>query len=209
MDATLPRAGRMASLFSRSTVFMTPRFQRSPTLLDHFPCELGLTDGSRVLLRRLSEHDGPALFEFFQRLPGGLRRLAWDDLDNRDVVESWARDVDFDSTLPLIAVDGATIIADATLHYRSRGPLRLVGRIRWFIDPEYRGRGLAASLAGRLIKVARENGLRYLSCMLATEFEAADIKALESRGFVATHFPEFGTDPDGGAADLTYLTCKL
>ena len=178
-------------------------------MADHFPCELGLTDGSRVLLRRLSEHDGAALFEFFQRLPAGLRRLAWDDIDNRDVVEGWARGVDYEATLPLVALDGAKIIADATLHYRERGPLRLAGRIRWFIDPDYRGRGLAAAFAGRLITVARENGLRYLSCMLATDFEEPDVKALESRGFTATHFPGYGTDPDGAPADLTYLVCKL
>ena len=176
---------------------------------DHFPCELGLNDGSRVLLRRLSEPDGPALFDFFQRLPAGLRRLSWDDVDNRQVVESWAQNIDIESTLPLVAIDGSKIIADATLHYRDRGPLRLVGRVRWFIDPEYRGRGLAASLAGRLITVARENGLRFLSCMLATDFEASDVKALESRGFVAVHFPKYGTDPDGEPADLTYLTREL
>jgi GNAT superfamily N-acetyltransferase len=176
---------------------------------DHFPCELGLNDGSRILLRRLAEHDGAALYDFFQRLPLGLRRLAWDDLDDRALVEGWARTVDYESTLPLIALDGARIIADATLHYRDRGPLRLVGRVRWFIDPEYRGRGLAATLAGRLIAVARENGLRYLSCMLAPRFESADLRALESRGFVSTPFPGYGTDPDGEPEDLAYLVCKL
>ena len=92
---------------------------------DHFPCEVGLNDGTRVLLRPLAEHDGHALFNFFQRLPEGLRRLAWDDVDDRDTVESWAREVDYEATLPVIALDRARIIADATLHYRRRGPLRL------------------------------------------------------------------------------------
>lgn len=176
---------------------------------DHFPCELGLTDGSRVLLRRLTPGDGATLFEFFQRLPEGLRRLAWDDLESREVVESWARDLDYESTLPLVAVDGSKIIADATLHYRARGPLRLVGRVRWLIDPEYRGRGLAPVLAERLITVGRENGLRFLCCMLAPRYEGRDIEALESRGFEATPFADYGTDPDGEPEDLTHLRCRL
>jgi len=176
---------------------------------NRFPTEIGLNDGSRVLLRRLTPGDGSALFEFFQRLPAGLRRLAWDDLDNRELIESWARNIDYESSLPLVAVDGSRIIAETTLHYRDRGPLRLVGRVRWFIDPEYRGRGLAASLAAQLISVGRNNGLRFLSCTLATRFEDRDVSALESRGFVATHFPDYGTDPDGAPEDLTYLTCKL
>jgi hypothetical protein len=175
----------------------------------HFPSEIGLNNGTRVLLRRLEEHHGSALFDFFQRLPLGLRRLAWDDLDNRELVESWATKVDYESTLPIIALDAAKIIAEATLHYRKRGPLRLVGRIRWFIDPEYRDHGLAGMLAGRMIEIGRENGLHHLCCMLATRFEEKDINALEGRGFVATSFPEYGTDPDGAPEDLTYLTCKL
>ena len=52
----------------------------------HFPSEIGLNNGTRVLLRRLTELDGNALYDFFQRLPLGLRRLAWDDLDDRDLV---------------------------------------------------------------------------------------------------------------------------
>jgi GNAT superfamily N-acetyltransferase len=176
---------------------------------DHVPCEVGLKDGTRVLVRRLAQSDGAALYAFFQRQPVELRRLAWDDVDNRDLVEAWARDVNYESTLPLIAVDGTKIIADATLRYRERGPLRLVGRVRWFIDTEYRGRGLGTSLANRLITVARENGLRFLSCMLSTRLESRDIEILTERGFAATHFPGYGTDPDGAPEDMTYLVCKL
>ena len=176
---------------------------------NRFPCEIGLNDGSRILLRRLTSGDGQALYDFFQRWPAGLRRLAWEDLDNRELIESWAADIDNESSLPLVAVDGSKIIAETTLNYRDRGPLRLVGRVRWFIDPDYRGRGLASSLAAQLIDVGRNNGLRYLSCTLATRFEDRDIQALESRGFVATHFPDYGTDPDGAPEDLVYLTCRL
>ncbi|HLU50383.1 MAG TPA: GNAT family N-acetyltransferase [Planctomycetota bacterium] len=176
---------------------------------DPFPVEVGLKDGTRVLIRRLTEHDGPALWAFFERQPMELRRLAWDDVTNRDLVESWAAEVNYETTLPLVAVDGTRIVADATLHYRDRGPLRLVGRVRWFVDSEYRGRGLGKSLAQQLINVARENGLRYLSCMLATRHEARDIEILEERGFVATHFPGYGADPDGAPEDMTYLVCKL
>jgi GNAT superfamily N-acetyltransferase len=176
---------------------------------DHFPCEVGLKDGTRVLVRRLTESDGPALWAFFQRQPLELRRLAWDDVSDRDLVESWARNVDYESTLPMVAVHGSKIIADATLRYRPRGPLRLSGRVRWFIDADYRGRGLGTILANLLIQVGRENGLRHLTCMLSKRLESRDIEILRERGFSSHEFPGYGTDPDGSPEDLTYLVCAL
>src|SRR6476619_310180 len=105
---------------------------------DQFPQEAVLRDGRRLLIRPFHQNDTDALYSFFQRLPAEVRRFAWDRIDNRALVESWGRELDYAMVLPLSALDGTTIVADATLHRRHGSPLRLVGRVKWLIDPQYR-----------------------------------------------------------------------
>ena len=174
-----------------------------------FPQEAVLRDGRRVLIRPFAEHDTPALFAFFQRLPPQIRRFAWDNIDDRALIEAWGRNIDYSRVLPLIAVAGNEIVADATLHCRERGPLRLVGRIRWLLDPDYRGQGLGITLVNYFISIARDRGLRHLSCMPLAELEQDAIKTLVDLGFEQTLIPDYGADPDGRAYDMVKLVLKL
>ena len=94
-----------------------------------YPQEAVLRDGRRVLLRPFTSKDTSALFEFFQHLPAAYRRFAWDPIESRSTIESWGENIDYDKAFPLLALDGTRIVADATLHRRERGPLRLAGRV--------------------------------------------------------------------------------
>ena len=175
----------------------------------HYPQEAVLRDGRRVLLRPFAEKDVDALYEFFHRMPTEYRRFAWDNLDNRSLIETWGRNIDYGKVFPLIASDGSRIVADATLHVREGGPLRLVGRIKWMIDPEFRGAGLGTILVNHLIHVAQDRGLRHLSCMLISDLEADAVETLEGLGFSSYVQPGYGTDPDGNQHDMTKLILKL
>lgn len=174
-----------------------------------FPEEAVLRDGRRVILRPFTEKDVEALYDFFHRMPMAYRRFAWDQVDNRQLIESWAQNIDFARVFPLLAWSGNRIIADATLHRRKGGPLRLVGRLRWMIDPEYRGIGLGTLLVNHLIDIGRGAGLRHLSCMLISDLEADAVKTLETLGFKGYIEPGYGTDPDGNQHDMTKLVLKL
>ena len=174
-----------------------------------YPQEVSLRDGRRLLLRPLGPNDADELWEFFQRLPADVRRFAWDRIDNRATVEQWTKNIDYDRVFPLLALDGTRIVADATLHYRENGPLRLVGRIKWLVDPEWRNVGLSTALIGQFIGIARENGLHHLSTLLISDLEAKAIQVLGDLGFSATNLPAYGVDPDGGAHDMTFMILKL
>lgn len=176
---------------------------------ERFICEAVLCDGKRLLLRPFREGDADALWEFFQRLPSDVRRLAWDDIWNRSLIDHWARTIDYGKVLPLLAWDGSRVVADATLHRRKGSPLRLVGRVKWLIDPEYRNRGLGRLLANRFITIARNEGLHHLTCMLIDDIERDAIEVLSGLGFTKTVIPGYGTDPDGGKHDMTKMVLRL
>ena len=157
-----------------------------------YPQEAVLRDGRRVWIRPFSENDVEALYEFFHNLPSDYKRFAWDMVDNRT----------------LIALNGRQIVADATLH-RLGGPLRLVGRIKWMMNPAWRGVGLGTTLVNHLVEIARDRGLRHVNCMLISDLEADAVKTLEGLGFRSFVQPEYGTDPDGNQHDMTKLILKL
>ncbi len=174
-----------------------------------YPQEATLRDGRRVLIRPFAATDVDALYDFFHRMPIEYRRFAWDNVDSRPLIESWGRDIDYGKVFPLIALDSSRIVADATLHRREGGPLRLVGRVKWMLDPAFRGAGLGMILVQQLIKIARERGLRHLSCMLISDLEADAVQTLEGLGFSSLVQPGYGTDPDGNQHDMTKLILKL
>ncbi len=176
---------------------------------DRFPMEAVLRNGKRVLIRPFTQSDTTDLYSFFQRLPAQLRRFAWDNIDDRGLVETWGRNIDYDKVLPLIAINGQRLVADATLHRRERGPLRLVGRVKWLIDPDYRGQGLGTTLVNSFISIARKQGLRHLTCMPIAELEEDAIRTLEGLGFESYPIRGYGTDPDGRQYDMVKLVLKL
>jgi GNAT superfamily N-acetyltransferase len=173
-----------------------------------YPQEAVLRDGRHVLIRPFTATDVDALYDFFHRLPSGYKRFAWDNVDSRALIETWGRAVDYDKVFPLLAVDGHHVVADATLH-RLRGPLRLVGRIKWMLDPAYRGVGLGTTLVNQLITIARERGLRHVNSLLISDLEADAVETLETLGFKSIVHPGYGTDPDGNQHDMTKLVLKL
>jgi GNAT superfamily N-acetyltransferase len=176
---------------------------------DRFPQEAVLRDGRHLLIRPFTQSDTEALWEFFRSLPPEVRRFAWDRIDQRSVVESWGRDLDYDRVMPLIALHGRRIVADATLHRREGSPLRLVGRIKWLLDPAYRGLGLGLTLVNQFIRIAKINGLRHLTCFLVADFEADAVRTLTDLGFASYLIPGYGTDPDGNQHDMVKMVLRL
>ena len=174
-----------------------------------FPQEAVLRDGRRVHLRPFAKRDVGPLFEFFKRLPESSRRFAWDRVGDRATIERWGVELDYAKVFPLLAVSGARVVADATLHRREQGPLRLTGRVKWSIDPEYRGAGLGSLLVNHFIDSAKRIGLKHLNCMLISDLEADAIRVLAELGFRSYEIPGYGADPDGNEHDMTYMVLKL
>ena len=135
-------------------------------LLKRYPRAAELRDGTTVILRPLVAEDEQALLALFAGIPDEEIINLRDNVAEPTVVRGWCRHINYERVLPIIAEADGAIVADATLHRRRVGPLRDVGRLRGYVHPAYRRRGLGAVLLHELIEIARLLGLTQLAVEL-------------------------------------------
>ena len=107
----------------------------------------------------------------------------------------------------LLLVDDDEMVRDYV--HPEVGPLRLVGRVKWLIDPDFRGIGLGATLVNLLMHAAHERGLRHLTCMLISDIEQDAIEVLTELGFQEHRVAGYGADPDGNRHDMSLLIFRF
>jgi GNAT superfamily N-acetyltransferase len=122
------------------------------------------------------------LYAFFARVPAEDRLFLRDDVSKREVFEAWARDLDYDKVLPLVAEVGDNIVGDATLHRRKTGWTSHVGKVRIVVDKDYRGKGLGTVLLEEVIAFAKRAGLELLVAEIMAN-QRATIAAFRAQGF--------------------------
>ncbi|TNF74381.1 MAG: hypothetical protein EP299_07225 [Acidobacteria bacterium] len=64
-------------------------------------------------------------------------------------------------------------------------------------------------MVNNFISVARDHGLRHLTCMPIAELEEDAIQTLSDLGFEKIPIAGYGTDPDGAQYDMVKLVLKL
>lgn len=122
--------------------------------LDTYQKEARLKDGSKALLRPMVKEDGEALYEFFKAVSDEELRYLRDDVKSRLVIEKWAKSLDYAKTLPVLAIKGDTIIADATINRRRSGWKWHLGTVRIFVHNDYRNLGLGELMVDELARIA-------------------------------------------------------
>lgn len=152
-------------------------------MLEQYPKKVTLRDGTKATIRPLKAHDAAALFELFKSMSPESRRFVYDDVTKKSVIEGWCKNLHYETVLPLIVEVNGKIVADATLHRRSFGPMRHLGRIRIVVHDEYLGKGIATLLCSELLEIAGKSKLKGLTCMMVEKEEGAAIEALEALGF--------------------------
>lgn len=152
-------------------------------LRNRYPRSVELKDKTIVKIRPIKADDEQKLFEFFGRLPLPERRLFKDDVTDRNVVRAWTQKINYESVLPLLAVEQDRIVADASLHREKRGWMAHVARIRISVDPDARGRGLATCLINEFIEIAPKLGIYILDAEILAEQKGA-MKVFEDQEFI-------------------------
>ncbi len=142
-------------------------------ILEPYPKTVALKDRSKVVIRPLHHDDVKAFHEFFCDIPETERLFMKHRVIDLDVIRAWCRNIDYARNLPLLALQADKIVGDATLHQQQGGWKRHIGRISVVVRPALRGKGLAGTLLGELIDIARHLGLEHVEAEFMGEQEAA------------------------------------
>jgi GNAT superfamily N-acetyltransferase len=151
-------------------------------ILERYPKTTKLKDGTSVTLRPLKATDEKAFHTFFVAVPDTERILFKHRVTDPVVIHEWCQAIDYGKILPLLAVAGDQIVADASLHQTLGGWKRHIGRVSVVVHPKHRGKGIAGILVSELIDIARNVGLEKLEAEFLGSQKAAR-RVFEERGF--------------------------
>ncbi|MCZ7661491.1 MAG: GNAT family N-acetyltransferase [Thermoleophilia bacterium] len=154
----------------------------SEVQLDRFRKVVKTKDGSLVVLRPLASEDGEKLATMFASVSESDRRVLKHDVTNKELVVSWAENVDPEDVFSLVAQIDDEIVADATLHRNPGTSMAHVGEIRIVIGRRMRGKGLGMVMLEELLALAEKLGLEQLQAMVPVGSTIAQ-RAFEEAGF--------------------------
>jgi GNAT superfamily N-acetyltransferase len=154
--------------------------------------------------------DTAALLEFFRGIPDEERYFLKDDVASDAVIESWARHLDYDRALPLLAFDGDRVCADGVL-IRHRGNARShYAEVRIVVDPAYRERGLGTAVLKELIDIAWDAEIESVQGEFVTGMQDDALRAVKALGGVESgQITDAYRDQAGHPHDLVFLRVPL
>jgi RimJ/RimL family protein N-acetyltransferase len=164
-------------------------------MLNEYPKEVTLRDGSKVTMRPVVKEDEEALYQFFKGMSKEDRLYLRDDVADRKIINGWMENIDYEK-----------VFADATLHRNPHGWMRHVGEIRMSVAGSHRGKGLARIIAAEIFQQAVGFGLDKLVAEMLT------IQKNAQRVFMRLGFQEeailkdHGMDATGKKHDLIIMS---
>ena len=177
--------------------------------LERYPKEITLRDNARVVLRPMVPEDADALWSFLRQLPEIDKSHFHEDVDRREEVERWARSLDYDAALPILAIQGGRVVGSVTLYRNKTGWKQRVGIVRILIAPDTRHLGLGTAMIREIRHLGEKVALNYLLAEVIEEREAA-VRALERMGFEkAAVYRNFVNDRKGQPHNLVVLLHPL
>lgn len=173
--------------------------------LNTYQKEAVLKDGTKILLRPMVLEDQKALYEFFKAVSEEEARYLRDDVKSRLLIESWAKNIDYSRTLPILAIKDDIIVADATINRRRSGWKWHLGTVRIFVHNDYRNRGLGELMVDELTRIAYRLGIEKLILEIP-DTNTAVINTFTKVGFHrAAVIPNMVKDRQNMPVDLAVL----
>ncbi len=173
--------------------------------LNTYQKEAILKDGTKILLRPMVIEDQDALYEFFKAVSEEEARYLRDDVKSRLLIESWAKNLDYSRTLPILAIKDDIIIADATINRRRSGWKWHLGTVRIFVHKDYRNLGLGELMVDELARIAYRLGIEKLILEIP-DTNIAVINAFTKAGFHrAALIPNMVKDRQNMPVDLAVM----
>jgi L-amino acid N-acyltransferase YncA len=147
-----------------------------------YPMEVALRDGVAIHVRPMELKDGPAVLAFFRALPEEDRLFLRDDVTRPEWLDRFVRKIDYNSMVPLVALLGSKVVANAALYRPLHGWSTHVGEIRVAVAREMQGKGLGTILVRELVRIATNAGLEKMVAAVVDNQQGAR-RAFEKLGF--------------------------
>lgn len=184
---------------------MTTAKSKQATEGSEYPQTLKLRRGRAVQVRPMQPDDADRLHGFFCGIPEEDLLFLRRDVTDRDVIESWARDVAAGQTFTLLAEQDGRVVGEASVH-RSRVPWSThVGEIRVVVDAGQRRSGLGTVLVQRTFMEALRQGIEKMVAEMTPDQKGA-INVFQKLGFrVEGLLRDHVRDRKGGKHDLVVM----
>jgi RimJ/RimL family protein N-acetyltransferase len=179
------------------------------TDLNEYPKSFELNNGEQLKLRPMRPDDRDRLFAFFRALPSRSRRFFKHDVTQREVITNWCANLDYDRTLPILAVvddkGHERVVADGTLHTERHGWSTHVAEIRMVVAQGYRKKGVGRILLRELYDRAIARGIQKIQSMVRADDETS-IALLKRLGFKREAvFRKHAVDTNGRKHDVMVM----
>ena len=173
--------------------------------LDRYPKDITLRDDAHAVLRPMIPGDAESLWRFLQQLPEIDKSHFREDVDRREVVESWAKSLDYDAAIPILAIHGDRVVGSVTLYRNKTGWKQRIGIVRILIAPDHRHLGLGTAMIREIRYLGEKVALNYLLAEVIEEQQTA-VRALERMGFEKVGlYRNFVNDRKGHLHNLVVL----
>ncbi|MBN1566425.1 MAG: GNAT family N-acetyltransferase [Acidobacteria bacterium] len=164
-----------------------------------------LKDGSHITMRPLARQDGPALLAFFRAMPKDDRLFLREDLSKKEVMDRLIEGLDYEKSLPLIAIVKSTIVGYATIQFNKYGWQRHMAEIRCVISRKYQHKSLATILLSELVSYADRKGILMISAKMMDSQKSAQ-RILHKLGFIKeAELENFVIDINGKTHNLIVM----
>jgi len=150
--------------------------------LERYPKEITLRDDTHAVLRPMIVEDADGVWNFLRQLPEVDKSHFHEDVDRREVVERWAKSLDYDAALPILAIRGDRVVGSATLYRNRTGWKQRIGIVRILIATDFRHLGLGTAMIREIRHLGEKLSLNYLLAEVLEEKQTA-IRAIERKEF--------------------------
>ncbi len=151
-------------------------------VLEGFPKDVMLRDGTSVVIRPVGRKDGAALLAFFRGLPEEDRQYLRDDVTTDTWIQGFLDRIDYDTMIPLLAEHEGAVVGEGTLYRTRHGWTTHVAQIRLAVAREFQRRGLGTAIARILVRHAIGLGLEKMVAQVVDNQVGAQ-RAFEKLGF--------------------------
>ena len=124
-------------------------------------------------------------------------------------MEGWAKSLDFEAALSILAIRGDRVVGSVTLYRNKTGWKQRVGIVRILIAPDHRHLGLGTAMIREIRHLGEKVALNYLLAEVIEEQQAA-VRALERMGFEKmVVYRNFVNDRKGHLHNLVVLIHRM